>query len=259
MVGKSPSGTSSYRASRATRGKAIVLLPRRREHGLPRCSRNFRRRSGSVETRRSASPGDVFPIRKDAAGNVLCRRCWKRLTGRRRAWCSDTCRDLAMATCYPSFARSLVYRRDRGVCSLCELDTDALADALRQVARSGGGHPTTAHGHVPTLLTLALNYATGPDGWKAAYGFETAATRAVSLAAWKYLAKKRFNVGRSLWEADHSKPVADGGGLCELSDYRTLCVPCHKSVTAHSAKLRARRRREINRSMIGTQQRLPLG
>lgn len=39
------------------------------------------------------------------------------------------------------------------------------------------------------------------------------------------------------WEADHIVPVVEGGGLCGLDGYRTLCIPCHKRVTA---ELRAR-------------------
>jgi hypothetical protein len=34
------------------------------------------------------------------------------------------------------------------------------------------------------------------------------------------------------WEADHIVPVVEGGGLCGLENYRTLCSVCHKKVTA---------------------------
>lgn len=34
------------------------------------------------------------------------------------------------------------------------------------------------------------------------------------------------------WQADHIVPVVEGGGLCDLSNYRTLCRPCHKRETA---------------------------
>lgn len=37
---------------------------------------------------------------------------------------------------------------------------------------------------------------------------------------------------RSLWDADHVIPVAEGGGQCDLSNLRTLCLPCHREVTA---------------------------
>jgi len=37
---------------------------------------------------------------------------------------------------------------------------------------------------------------------------------------------------RSLWDADHILPVAEGGGQCDLDNIRTLCVPCHREATA---------------------------
>jgi 5-methylcytosine-specific restriction protein A len=45
---------------------------------------------------------------------------------------------------------------------------------------------------------------------------------------------------RSLWDADHTLPVAEGGGQCDLDNLRTLCLPCHREVTA---QLRVRLRR----------------
>lgn len=37
---------------------------------------------------------------------------------------------------------------------------------------------------------------------------------------------------KSLWDADHIVPVAEGGGQCDLANMRTLCLKCHKEVTA---------------------------
>ena len=37
---------------------------------------------------------------------------------------------------------------------------------------------------------------------------------------------------KSLWDADHIVPVAEGGGQCDLANMRTLCFKCHKEVTA---------------------------
>jgi 5-methylcytosine-specific restriction protein A len=37
---------------------------------------------------------------------------------------------------------------------------------------------------------------------------------------------------RSLWDADHIRSVAEGGGQCDLDNLRTLCLPCHREVTA---------------------------
>lgn len=35
----------------------------------------------------------------------------------------------------------------------------------------------------------------------------------------------------SLWDADHIVPVVEGGGECDLSNLRTLCLKCHREVT----------------------------
>ena len=45
---------------------------------------------------------------------------------------------------------------------------------------------------------------------------------------------------RSLWDADHILPVAEGGGQCDLDNIRTLCLPCHRELTAQ-LRLRLRR------------------
>src|SRR6266853_5884308 len=36
----------------------------------------------------------------------------------------------------------------------------------------------------------------------------------------------------SLWDADHIAPVVEGGGECDLSNVRTLCLKCHAKATA---------------------------
>jgi 5-methylcytosine-specific restriction endonuclease McrA len=53
--------------------------------------------------------------------------------------------------------------------------------------------------------------------------------RAEALAVW---GMKSVNSRRSLWDADHIRPVAEGGGQCDLDNLRTLCLPCHREVTA---------------------------
>ena len=55
------------------------------------------------------------------------------------------------------------------------------------------------------------------------------ATRAEALAMWGL---RSVNARRSLWDADHIVPVAEGGGLCDLENLRTLCLPCHLEATA---------------------------
>ena len=58
-------------------------------------------------------------------------------------------------------------------------------------------------------------------------------------AGLRFYGMKTMASRRSLWDADHIVPVAEGGGQCDLDNLRTLCVACHREATA---KLRARLR-----------------
>ncbi len=51
----------------------------------------------------------------------------------------------------------------------------------------------------------------------------------------------RPGMRRSLWDADHIVPVSEGGGECDLSNIRTLCLRCHRSVTGELRRRRAAR------------------
>jgi 5-methylcytosine-specific restriction enzyme A len=59
------------------------------------------------------------------------------------------------------------------------------------------------------------------------------AARRALLKKWKLREGSR----KSLWDADHILPVAEGGGQCDLTNMRTLCLLCHAEATA---ALRAR-------------------
>lgn len=74
------------------------------------------------------------------------------------------------------------------------------------------------------------------------------------LEAWRHLRRLRgtarlraardWQLGKrkSLWDADHITPVAEGGGECDLSNMRTLCLKCHRVRTAElRRRLQARR------------------
>jgi 5-methylcytosine-specific restriction enzyme A len=54
------------------------------------------------------------------------------------------------------------------------------------------------------------------------------AARRQLLRQWKL----RDGSRKSLWDADHIVPVAEGGGQCNLSNMRTLCLLCHAEATA---------------------------
>lgn len=64
--------------------------------------------------------------------------------------------------------------------------------------------------------------------------------RAALMAHWGL----RKKIRKSLWDADHILPVAEGGGECDLENIRTLCLRCHREATRRLRELRAKRRNE---------------
>ncbi len=63
------------------------------------------------------------------------------------------------------------------------------------------------------------------------------AARRKLLKEWGLTERSR----KSLWDADHIVPVAEGGGQCDLANMRTLCLKCHREATAAlRARLRAK-------------------
>lgn len=52
----------------------------------------------------------------------------------------------------------------------------------------------------------------------------------------------------SLWDADHIVPVVEGGGECDLSNIRTLCLKCHRQATS---ELRQRLRTNLDTGSNG--------
>ena len=64
------------------------------------------------------------------------------------------------------------------------------------------------------------------------------AARLKALAQWGLPAQVRLR--KSLWDADHIVPVIEGGGECDLGNIRTLCLNCHRQVTAELQKKRTK-------------------
>lgn len=54
------------------------------------------------------------------------------------------------------------------------------------------------------------------------------ASRRKFLREWGLTERNR----KSLWDADHIVPVAEGGGQCDLANMQTLCLKCHREATA---------------------------
>lgn len=168
---------------------------------------------------------------KGPNGRALCRRCGTEVPKGRRTFCSAACVHEWQLETNPGYCRSQVFERDHGVCALCGLDTVAWArkrlEELDQIKQKY--HTRTGPG--PTLSD--------------------------SIFAWKenngtpYSRTLNWNTG--LWDMDHVTPVVEGGGLCGLDGYRTLCIPCHRKVTAElRARLAKRNKRQLDLPMETT-------
>ena len=184
-----------------------------------------------------------------------CRWCGGAISNKRRTtFCSQACVEETLIRTRPGYARRLVEKRDRGVCCECGLDTARIVrivDSLSRIAYSTswvapdgspGSHMFEMRGHreVPhpsaarrlEQLNIALAIL---SLWA---GFD--------LRKWCGTFRRGtvlWGIKRSLWEADHIKPVVEGGGQCGLDNYRTLCLRCHKGATAKLATKRAKARK----------------
>jgi len=139
-------------------------------------------------------------------GRALCRHCGNELPeGRRRTFCSDRCVHEWRLRSDAHYLKEQVRRRDRGICSLCGIDTYRLARVVK--------------------------------AWRVTLGRDGKGPLDALLMDWKWRTSGRQ------WDADHILPVALGGGECEIDNLRTLCIWCHRRETAVLSRERAAARR----------------
>lgn len=80
----------------------------------------------------------------------------------------------------------------------------------------------------------------------AAYAALKRGRGAARAAGLRLYGMKNISSRRSLWDADHILPVAEGGGQCDLDNIRTLCLLCHRGATAE-LRVRLRDRKALPR------------
>ena len=118
----------------------------------------------------------------------------------------------------PSHLRYKLRERDHGVCSICGLDTLALALAIEWLN-----------------LRCRKGWLTSWRNSKADSIEKHSECRQWSMEEWHGFLRA-VGVGHrwpgDLWDADHIVPVIEGGGETGLENLRTLCIPCHKKETA---------------------------
>ncbi len=138
---------------------------------------------------------DASTLEKTEDGLTCCRWCGMGVRPPRRTLCSKECEHELKLRISGRYLRDCVYKRDKGVCNICNTDTKLIAK-----------------------LAIELMGKERDQYLK---------DNNISLKRKIWIRKH----GGGLWDADHIIPVKDGGGMCGLENLRTLCIACHKKVT----------------------------
>ena len=148
---------------------------------------------------------DASLLPKTEEGLPCCRWCGKGVKPPKRTMCSPECVHELRLRMGGRYLRDCVYSRDKGVCSICMIDTKKTATSI--LSKSGDDK-----------LNHMKEFSISPKR--------------------KIWIKKH---GGGLWDADHIVPVKEGGGLCGLDNLRTLCIKCHKNET----KILAQKKKDL--------------
>jgi hypothetical protein len=134
-------------------------------------------------------------LQKTDEGLPCCRWCNKGVMKPRRTICSPECEHELRLRQSGRYMRDCTFKRDKGICSICNIDTKLIAKEAMLLVGSDRNQFLINHN--------------------------------ISIKRKIWIRKH----GGGLWDADHILAVKDGGGLCGLENIRTLCISCHKKIT----------------------------
>jgi 5-methylcytosine-specific restriction endonuclease McrA len=139
----------------------------------------------------------------------ICRFCAGKCPGRKTNWCSDACVTQYLIACNdPKTIDAMVYERDHGVCHSCGIDLEVFLQDLSRIPLDRIASNTwRLKGFVPEAKLEAFT---------------------PTLGGVKALLEQIYQ--SRLWQVHHVLPVSEGGGLCPLEGFQTLCLACHKRI-----------------------------
>lgn len=164
------------------------------------------------ETWRSEKTQRLWSQEVLASGERVCLFCCTAYDDATRRmldhpFCTEVCLQAYRARVDSGAARSQLARLERGRCQLCGVDAHALWEEVKRMPDVHARRRRLEREEWGTARLIAQIAADPREGL--------------------------------FWQADHIVPVAEGGGEADMSNYRTLCTPCHAKETS---KLRVRLR-----------------
>lgn len=188
-----------------------------------------------MSTQRKKSSGFLG---KGPNGRNLCFcGCGREVVRPRLNWFSDQCVESWKLINDPATIRRAVERRDRAICAECGVDCDLERRIQNQTTELWRWLARREAERLMALGELPSCYGSGmAKSWSECYDW---ANRWVA----EDTKKAGWATTGHTWEADHIIPVVEGGGLCGLDNYRTLCIACHHKASAALARRRAEARR----------------
>jgi len=168
---------------------------------------------------------------KGPNGKNLCYYgCGKECVPPKRNWCSPECVREGLIRSDPNYARRLVKRRDKEICSRCQADTHRLKKECYPAFYAG-----------PKKLWDWND----ESQWQEAMRIEReSAAKAKARHAELIALGWSQDLSRAWWECHHKLAVIEGGGGCGLDNLETLCVVCHKKETKELAARRKLTRKQ---------------
>lgn len=200
--------------------------------------------------------------KRNAEGVKVCCWCGGALSGRQQRWCSRVCVDDYLARSSQTGLRAAVAKRDRGVCAGCGFQAERverILNLLAGIVKTELNRRYEPVGADEPGATLAGYINDQPHyGSRLVHDKHPASARrreqlllAIDLVnLWAGRTVVRWHGGqqvstRTLWEADHIVPLAEGGAPGP-ENARTMCLRCHKAETAALAgRLAAARRPQL--------------
>jgi hypothetical protein len=129
-------------------------------------------------------------------------------------FCGERCAAGYAAAATPSSARRQLFEREMGVCQQCGFNCHAFFQRVQAL---------------PSEQARMQALMSSP------YSTDSGRLR-------RMLTHPKEG---DFWEADHIVPVAEGGGESDLTNFQTLCTPCHARKTKEQERRAAQARRAL--------------